>query len=115
MAMFDAHVMVDWSASSSPKTGVDSIWIAGLHPQPVNPATRQEALDLLADRLSDLVAQGKTVLLGVDFALGYPQGFAARLDTKRPDWQAVWRRLGAWLLIGDCWSRTQRAVEEQAA
>ncbi|MCE3289702.1 MAG: cobalamin biosynthesis protein CbiG, partial [Caulobacter sp.] len=25
--LFDAFVMVDWSASSTPKTGRDSIWI----------------------------------------------------------------------------------------
>lgn len=97
MALFDAHVMVDWSASSSAKTGTDSIWIAGLQPQAINPATRQEAMNLLADRLSDLVAQGKTILLGVDFGLGYPTGFAAKLEAKRPDWQAIWRRLGAWI------------------
>ncbi|HVI51184.1 MAG TPA: precorrin-8X methylmutase [Candidatus Sulfotelmatobacter sp.] len=100
MAMFDAHVMVDWSAASSPKTGADSIWIAGLQREPLNPATRAQAFALLADRLSDLSAQGKTVLLGFDFALGYPQGFAARLDDRRPDWQAVWRRLGAWIEDG---------------
>jgi precorrin-8X/cobalt-precorrin-8 methylmutase len=100
MALFDAHVMVDWSASSSAKTGADSIWIAGLQPQVLNPATRQEAMDLLADRLSDLMAQGKTVLLGVDFGLGYPTGFAAKLEPKRPDWQAIWRRLGAWIEDG---------------
>jgi len=27
----------------------------------------------------------------------------------------VWRRLGAWLIIGDCWSRTGQAVSDRAA
>jgi len=27
----------------------------------------------------------------------------------------VWRRLGAWLIVADCWSRTSRAVTEHAA
>jgi precorrin-8X/cobalt-precorrin-8 methylmutase len=100
MALFDAHVMVDWSASSSRKTGADSIWIGGLEPTPLNPATRFDAMELLADRLSDLVAQGKTVLLGVDFCLGFPAGFAALLDPARPDWQAAWKRLAAWIEDG---------------
>jgi len=26
MPVFDAYLMVDWSASSTPKTGPDSIW-----------------------------------------------------------------------------------------
>lgn len=27
----------------------------------------------------------------------------------------VWRRLGAWLIIGDCWTRTTDAVADRAA
>jgi ketosteroid isomerase-like protein len=27
----------------------------------------------------------------------------------------VWRRFGAWLIVGDCWSRTAIAVTERAA
>ena len=27
----------------------------------------------------------------------------------------VWRRFGAWLIVGDCWSRTPMAVSERAA
>jgi len=27
----------------------------------------------------------------------------------------VWRRLGAWLIVADCWSRTSRAVAQHAA
>jgi ketosteroid isomerase-like protein len=27
----------------------------------------------------------------------------------------VWRRLGAWLIVADCWSRTSRALNEHAA
>lgn len=27
----------------------------------------------------------------------------------------VWRRLGAWLIIGDCWTRTADAVADRAA
>ncbi len=27
----------------------------------------------------------------------------------------VWRRLGAWLIVADCWNRTSLAINEQAA
>jgi ketosteroid isomerase-like protein len=27
----------------------------------------------------------------------------------------VWRRLGAWLIVADCWSRTSLAINERAA
>ena len=27
----------------------------------------------------------------------------------------VWRRLGAWLIVADCWSRTSRTMNEHAA
>ena len=38
--------------------------------------------------------------------------------TKTPEhgkYVKVWRRLGAWLIIADCWSRTSAAINEQAA
>jgi precorrin-8X/cobalt-precorrin-8 methylmutase len=30
MPLFDAYIIVDWSASSTPKTGADSVWLSGL-------------------------------------------------------------------------------------
>jgi ketosteroid isomerase-like protein len=35
--------------------------------------------------------------------------------TERGKYVKVWRRLGVWLLMADCWSRTPDAVAEQAA
>ena len=35
--------------------------------------------------------------------------------TERGKYVKVWRRLGVWLLMADCWSRTPEAVAEQAA
>lgn len=92
-AVFDAYVMLDWSAESRPKTGPDSIWWVCRetgHPcrGPVNPPTRARAMADLADLLSDLLARGKSVLLGVDLALGYPRGFAQALGVA--DWKGVW-------------------------
>lgn len=80
--MFDLIVMVDWSASSRPIRGPDSIWIAtvevetgetSLH----NPATRRSAEALLRQLLHE--AAGRRVLVGVDVPFGYPAGFAACL------------------------------------
>ncbi len=99
--VFDAYVMVDWSAESRPKTGPDSIWWTclerhahGLEERATaNPPTRAEAESQLADLLSDLAARGLTVLVGFDFCFGFPQGFAGRLGAT--DWRGAWRRIAS--------------------
>jgi precorrin-8X/cobalt-precorrin-8 methylmutase len=102
-ALFDAYVMVDWSAAAVPATGADSVWIASaercdgaLTPlRLANPRTRREAAALLADLLSDLVARDYVTLVGFDFAFGYPAGFAQRLHRPGADWRSVWREIAA--------------------
>jgi precorrin-8X/cobalt-precorrin-8 methylmutase len=101
--VFDAYVMVDWSAASVPTAGADSIWIAcverrdgALTPASLeNPRTRRAASAMLADRLSDLVARDRVTLVGFDFAFGYPAGFARRLRRDGADWRGVWKELAA--------------------
>ena len=91
--MFDAYVMVDWSAASVPRTGRDSIWICWHDRQGerlVNPATRHQAKTLLADWLAQATARRERVLVGFDFPFGYPAGFAARLGLTGIPWQAIW-------------------------
>jgi len=94
--MFDALVMVDWSAANVPRTGRDSIWICW-HDRTgerlVNPATRHQAKMLLADWLVEPMARGERVLIGFDFPFGYPTGFAARLGLSGPPWRAVWEEI----------------------
>jgi len=94
--MFDAYVMVDWSAANVPRTGRDSIWICW-HDRAgerlVNPATRHQAKALLADWLAEPMARGERVLIGFDFPFGYPVGFAARLGLSGPPWWAVWEEI----------------------
>jgi precorrin-8X/cobalt-precorrin-8 methylmutase len=94
--MFDAIVMVDWSAANVPRTGRDSIWICW-HDRAgeklANPATRHQAKTLLADWLAEPMARGERVLIGFDFPFGYPAGFAARLGLSGPPWQAAWREI----------------------
>jgi hypothetical protein len=91
--MFDAYVMVDWSAATVPRTGRDSIWICW-HTKDgetlENPPTRHAAKGILAARLAAALERGARVLLGFDFPFGYPAGFAARLGLAGPPWRAVW-------------------------
>ena len=101
--LFDAYAMVDWSAAAVPATGADSVWIASAERRNgaltplrlANPRTRREAVALLADLLSDLVARDCVTLVGFDFAFGYPVGFAQRLRRPQADWRSVWREIAA--------------------
>lgn len=102
-AIFDAYVIVDWSAAAVPRTGADSIWIGIAERQEnaatalrlLNPPTRAEAMEVLADVLSDMVARDRVVLAGFDFAFGYPAGFARKLRPKDGTWRGVWKEIGA--------------------
>jgi len=96
---FDAYVMVDWSSSSQPVRGNDSIWIAMgqwsgqtfTADEPVNIPTRIEAVDKLTRKLIQWKGEGKRVLVGFDFAFGYPAGFARALGltSSRGAWKAL--------------------------
>jgi precorrin-8X/cobalt-precorrin-8 methylmutase len=105
--VFDTYVIVDWSASAKPKRGRDSIWICVLSgdrdgPWLANPPTRRKAGELLEQRLVEECEAGRRVLVGLDFAYGYPAGFAARLglSTGEPPWRAIWRLLRAEITDG---------------
>lgn len=101
--LFNAYVMVDWSAASSPKTGKDSIWIGVLKRdtrfrlafEAFNPPTRQAAEAKLREVLADLRRRGERVLLGFDFPLGFPSGVAASLKLKEPGWRGMWSFLAS--------------------
>ncbi|MFN3572976.1 cobalamin biosynthesis protein CbiG [Phenylobacterium sp.] len=97
--LFSAYVIVDWSAAAKPATGADSVWIGVLKRdvrfrmsfESHNPATRQEAEKVLATVLDDLKKRGERALLGFDFPLGFPRGFADALKLAGdPPWRAVW-------------------------
>ena len=102
--LFDAYIIVDWSASAKPKTGKDSIWV-GIRARDarlkfqfsgVNPKTRLEARRFVLDMAQKLIARGDRVLIGFDFALGYPAGTADAmgLDTNgQAPWQAMHKHL----------------------
>jgi hypothetical protein len=88
--LFQAYVMVDWSAASKPATGADSIWIGLIKrnvrfqyvAETANPATRAEAAKLIGEMLADLAKKGERALLGFDFPLGFPRGTAAALKLE---------------------------------
>ena len=101
---FDEWVVVDWSASSRPSTGADSVWIAHATAarapsvDTVNPPTRARAVDHVEALVAEATTRGRTVLVGWDFSFGYPASFARRLVGRpvvtgdRP-WRRTWRRL----------------------
>jgi hypothetical protein len=101
--LFQAYVMVDWSAASTPKTGKDSIWIGvtkrDIRFRPTfeafNPPTRQAAEAKLREILADLRRRSERALIGFDFPLGYPAGTGARLNLKDAGWQGMWAFLAA--------------------
>ncbi len=100
--LFGAYVIVDYTAAEGKKTGESSMWIGvmkrdvrfRLSYEAHNPATRAEGLALLRTILADLKKRGDRVLLGVNFALGFPRGTAARLQLKGTPWEAMWDFLG---------------------
>jgi len=88
-AFFDRVVVVDWSASSRPTRGRDSVWIAVVEEERVsstNPSTRAEA----ARQLDDVCRREGRTLLGVDFSLGYPAGTSAALGLDGVPWRSMW-------------------------
>lgn len=100
--LFDAYVIVDWSAAEGRKTGADSVWI-GVMKRDVrfrlsyehhNPGTRAEAETLLRNLLADFRRRGEKVLLGFDFCLGFPEGTAERLKLEGEPWAAAWKFVG---------------------
>ena len=100
--LFNAYVIVDWSAASKPNTGADSVWIGVLKRdvrfrlafEAFNPATRAEAEVKLVAILDDLKKRSERVLVGFDFPLGFPRGLAQGLKLAGDaPWRAVWDQL----------------------
>lgn len=97
-SLFDTYIIVDWSASNTPKTGKDSIWIGEVRRTntrlttlaPVNIPTRSAAMSRIESRLTKEIAQGRRVFIGFDFPFGYPAGSASIL-TGSTGWQPLWK------------------------
>lgn len=101
---FDAYIAIDWSASSIPKTGADSIWWAlalwngsTAHIESGNCWTRADLVSWVRSELAGPLRDRRT-LIGFDFPLGYPRGFATALghDGLASDaWRFTWTHLAA--------------------
>jgi precorrin-8X/cobalt-precorrin-8 methylmutase len=101
--LFDAYLVVDWSAAAVPRLGKDSIWIYQLRrvdgelrqAASINVPTRLQARSQLHELLAANLAAGLSSLVGFDFPFGYPHGFAAQLRLSGPPWRALWELLAA--------------------
>lgn len=98
VAAFDTVAIVDWSASNGPspaRPSADAIWIgtataAGTEARYFR--TRAEAEAQLSALIDAERTAARRLLIGFDFPMGYPKGFAAHL-TGQVDPRALWRWL----------------------
>ena len=93
MPKFESILCIDYSASSKPTLGKDSIWIGGrLRGKEIleNFPTRHLLHLWLSEVLDHHISLGSRLLAGFDFAFGYPRGFADALGLKGRPWEAIW-------------------------
>ena len=93
--MFDRVIVIDWSAANLPTSATNranAVWI-GCHDAEGGAEwhhrTRAAAEAQLVTLIDTAREAGLRLLVGFDFAMGYPAGFAARL-TGRAEARAVW-------------------------
>lgn len=96
--LFDAYLLIDWSASSVPSLGANSIWYCLLEPGRRelvrNVRTRQAAFQEIRGHLVDAVESGLRVLVGFDFPYGYPVGTTRQLGFLGGEpWRLTWDEL----------------------
>ncbi|MGE0028946.1 MAG: cobalamin biosynthesis protein CbiG [Thermoleophilia bacterium] len=97
---FDAYLMVDWSARSTPSPrapSADAVWVAelgGVEDGARYFRTRAAGAAHVRERLLHHVRASRRVLVGFDFPFGYPRGLAAALGLAGAPWRAVWDALG---------------------
>jgi len=97
--LFDAYIVVDWTAAEGKKTGDQTLWVGVVKRdarfrfayESHNPATRSEGEQLLRTLLADLAKKGQRVLLAFDFGLGLPRGTAKALGLAGEPWAALWK------------------------
>jgi precorrin-8X/cobalt-precorrin-8 methylmutase len=106
---FDRYVMVDWSASNTRTSGRDSLWYCAAAwrddalavAMPRNPTTRSTCMAELLALCKDALSQEESVLLGFDFPLGFPRGFARALGLSGTPWRDTWDELARFVADSD--------------
>ncbi|SHE38669.1 molybdopterin molybdotransferase [Ferrithrix thermotolerans DSM 19514] len=78
--MFETIMVVDYSASSRPKTGKDTIWLGVIRApfegvELYNPPTRFRLSEIIKAVVKDSVDDQHRALLALDFAISYPASF----------------------------------------
>lgn len=115
---FDTVAVVDWSASAVPSPArptADAIWIGtygAAGAQAVYLRTRTAAEATLAALIAAEQAAGRRLLIGFDFAMGYPVGFAKALTTQSTA-RAVWQWLAATITDGPDNANNRFAVAQR--
>lgn len=115
MTPFDRVIVADWSASSQPspaRPSENAIWIGTAGAGGAKTAyyrTRAEAEAALVRVIQE--PKGR-LLIGFDFPMGYPPGFAAKL-TGQPHAQAVWSWLAARIEDGPKNRNNRFAIADQ--
>jgi len=107
MSGFDRVVIVDWSASARrmpARPRADAIWIgiseAAGDRKPLYCRSRAEAMARVTALCEEALKAGERLLIGFDFPLGYPRGFAEAL-TGRAEALALWEWLAEHVEDGD--------------
>ena len=99
--LFNAYVIVRWSAASKASAGADSVLI-GVVKRDVRfrnayeahaAGTRADGEKRLLAVLDDLRKRNERALVVFDFPLGFPRGLAAGLKLEGDPWRAVWNQL----------------------
>ena len=102
MPLFDTYLIIDWSSRVSRKKGKDSIWLGWTRrvdesARTLNLPLRAQACRKVLELLRQWTSEGDRILVGFDFAYGYPRGFAEALGLTglEPPWRRIWKELGA--------------------
>ena len=92
MPLFTHYMAVDWSAANAPTSGKDSIWMAEAAQPPSNISTRRDAVDVMRARIKQAIAHNERLLIGFDFAFGYPAGIG-KVICGDDNWRSLWAYL----------------------
>lgn len=95
MARFDRVIVADWSAAgqlSPARPSANAIWLGITSAQGTTTRYCRSRAEAEAVIMGEIATNSGRLLIGFDFPMGYPQGFAAKL-TGESKACAVWRWL----------------------